>query len=183
VTLEALMDKVVTSHRDDWHVIVCWGANTGPTYREQFTFYETWNSDYHGVLENQSHSHVCTYKADVSITLSFGLGRSETFTEEWANGFPDSHASSSWVDVFYNNALVFRDFYVEVDGGRAKLPIPRRKWDEDKKNIIALEVPKPRRDFIRLVDSFESGNEFEHCFKDAGFKVVNEPWPDLRESD
>lgn len=179
--LEELMEKVITSHPDDWHRIVCWGANTGPAYREQFTFYETWESDYHGVLDAEGHSYACVYKPDVSITLSFGLDRSKEFAEEWANKFPDPHASSSWVDVFYNNALVFRDFYITVDGGRAKLPLPRRKWDAAKKNIIGLEVPKSRRDFIRLVDSFEGGDEFERYFRDAGFTVVDEPWPDFRE--
>lgn len=177
MTLETLMEKVIHSHREEWHKITCWGANSAPSYHNRLTFYETWESNYHGVLDAEDHSNVAVYMPDVSITLAFGLHHLDDFKEQWANKFPDSHASSSYVDVFYNNALVFRDVYVSVDGGRAKLPLPTRKFDDANKKVIALEVPRPRHDFIRLVDHFEGKSDFDRYFRDAEFKIVNAPWP------
>jgi hypothetical protein len=171
------MDKIIASTRDDWHKITCWGANTGPSYHSGFTFYEKWNNE-RGVLEESSHSNVAVFIPDISITLAFGMDALDEFKEEWANKFPDSHASSSYVDVFYNNAFVFRDVYVSVDGGRAKLPLPTRTFDKEKKEVVALEVPERRRDFIRLVESLEgSVDEFDQYFEEAGFSIVKKPWP------
>jgi len=173
------MELVVTSSPSDWHTITCWGANSGPSFHDRFDFYDTWNTKFHGVLVADEHSNVAVYKPDVSITLAFGLRQLEDFKEEWANKFPDPHASSSYIDIFYNNALVFRDVSVTVDGGRSRLPLPRRKFDDAKKKVIALEVPRRRHDFIRLVESLDAGrvDEFDRYFQDAGFAIVNEPWP------
>ena len=178
MTLSELMDKIIVSDREDWHIITCWGGNSGPSYHDEFTFYETWAREHHGVLEARSHGNVAVYMPDVSITLAFGLYALKDFKEEWANKFADPHASSSWVDVFYNNALVFRDLYVTVDGGRSSLPLPTRRFDDAKEKVIALEVPQRQHDFIRLVRSLEgSVQEFDRYFNNAGFKIVDEPWP------
>ncbi len=177
MTLQEVMDTVIRSSRDDWHKITCWGARSGPSYRERFTFWRTWEGQL-GVLEAEGQSNVAVYMPNASITLAFGLDDLEDFREEWANKFPDPKASSSYVDVFYNGALVFRDVYVTVDGGRVHLPLPTPKLDEAKKKVIALEVPKRRHDFIRLVESLEgSVAEFDRYFQDAGFKIVDRPWP------
>src|SRR5258706_10531254 len=117
---------------------------------------------------------------DISITLAFGLEALADFKEEWANKFPDPHASSSYVDVFYNSALVYRDIYVSVDGGRAKLPLPNRKFDKSTDKVIALEVPKGRHDFIRLINSLGGAiSQFDEYFARADFKIVDEPWPEF----
>ena len=65
------------------------------------------------------------------------------------------------MDVFYNNAMVFRDVYVTVDGGRAKLPLPKRVFDKAKDKVIALEVPRAHHDFMRLVDSFQGVSDYK----------------------
>ena len=177
--LNEVMDKVIGSQRRDWHKITCWGAGSGPSYRNNFTFYET-SEGPEGVLHESSHSNVAVYIPDVSITLAFGLDADEEFKGEWVNKFTDSDASSSYVDVFYNNALVFRDLYVTVDGGRAILPLPTQKFDDAKKKVIALEVPQRRHDFIRLVQSLEgSVSDFDNYFEEADFKRINAPWPNF----
>jgi hypothetical protein len=150
MTLQALMERVITSQREDWHTINCFGADRGPAYRDRFTFWSKLNGQ-SGVLEAESHDIVAVYMPDVSITLAWGLRHIDDFEEEWANKFSEPHASSFYVDVFYNNALIFRDICVSVDGGRATLPLPTSKLDEKKEKVVALEVPKPRRDFIRLI--------------------------------
>jgi hypothetical protein len=115
-----------------------------------------------------SHSNVAAYKPDVSITMAWWLKQLDSFKEEWANKFPDSSASSHYLGIFYNDALIFRDVYVTVDGGRAKLPLRDRKWDE-KKEIVALNVPRCRRHLVRLVDSLEYASQFDRYFQEAGF--------------
>ena len=51
----------------------------------------------------------------------------DNFLEPWANGFPDPRARGNIADVFYNSALVLREHYVVVDGGRAYLPCQTQK--------------------------------------------------------
>jgi hypothetical protein len=175
--LEELLETIVTSDREDWHSIPCWGADSGPSYRDLFTFYEMWDGE-RGVLKAESHAYAAVYKPDVSITLAFGLRHVENFQEEWANQFPDPHASSSYVDVFYNNALVYRNLYVTVDGGRASLPLVTRKFEQEK--VVALEVPRSYHDFIRLISGLKGSSDmFEDYFARAGIKIVEEPWPKL----
>ena len=84
--------------------------------------------------------------------------------------------------MFYNNALVFRDLYVTVDGGRVSLPLPKRKLDESSSEgkIVALEVPEGYHDFIRLVESLEgSADRFEEYFVRAGMTIVEKLWPEF----
>lgn len=171
MTLHDVIDTVIDSSTDDWHKIVCWGANSGPSYHSRFTFYDTWEGQ-QGILSEDSHSNVAIYIPDVSITLGFGLKSLDNFQEPWANNFPDPHASSSYVDIFYNKTLVFRDLYVVVDGGRSYLPLPKRR--------DALEVPRRRHDFIRLVDSLSGAvSDFDDYFERAKFQIVDDPWPEL----
>jgi len=171
------MDKIIESKAEDWHSIICWGGDSGPSYHGSFTFYEKYHGR-EGVLEEDSHRDVAVYMPDVSITMAWGLHWVKDFREDWANSFPEPTATSSYVDVFYNNALVFRDVRVTVDGGRVSLPLPNRKFDKDTNKVIALEVPERCYSFIKLVHSIENSllDYDEYCER-AGFKIVKEPWP------
>ena len=57
MTLQELIEKVVTSDREDWHKITCWGANSGPSYRDHLQFYNIWEGE-RGVLNAESHRRV-----------------------------------------------------------------------------------------------------------------------------
>lgn len=70
-------------------------------------------------MGGDAHGNVAIYMPDISITMAFGLTAVEDFKEDWAKRFPNSSASSSIVDLFYNGSLVYRDIFVNVDGGRA----------------------------------------------------------------
>ena len=176
--LTQLLETVVSSQRTDWHHIACWGAHSGPSYREHFTFYEGYEGDEH-VLKADSHGNTAIYIPDASITMAFGLEAVEDFKEQWANSFPDPSASSSFVDLFYQGALVYRDVYVNVDGGRAKLPLPRRIFDKQTKKVTALHIPEAKYQFFKLLDEIEHLSDFDRYFEQAGFQIVQEPWPDL----
>ena len=118
-----------------------------------------------------SHGMSAALRADLAVTLAWGLKSNEDFHEEWANQFSDPHATSSYVDLFYNGALIHRELYVTVDGGRASLPLPERRGER-------LVAPIGYAHLCRLLVSFETNaDDFDHYMTRAGISVVDEPWP------
>jgi hypothetical protein len=177
MTFEEVIETIASSEPDEWWRDACWGANSGPSYHYQPEFWELIDGATN-VLKVNSHTNVAAYKLDVSITMAWGLKQLDNFKEEWANKFPDPSASSCFLDVFYNNALIFRDVYVNVDCGRAKLPLPIIKWDDKEQKVVALNVPTRQRRLIKLVDSLEYVSQYDDYFRRAGFTEVDENWPD-----
>jgi len=49
----------------------------------------------------------------------------ENFREEWANRHPDSKATSYEYCLYFNSTLIHAFILVSVDGGWAKLPMPK----------------------------------------------------------
>lgn len=177
MTLRELLNVVLESTPDDWHKITCWGASSGPSYRDHPKFFEVYEGQ-KDVLVTRSHPEVAVYIPDVSITMAWGLDSNPDFKEDWANKFPDPTASSHFVDLFYNDALVFRDLYVNVDGARCGLPLPSLKRDKDGK-VVAREVPHDKYTFFNLLESIGgSVIEFDQYFRRAGFTLVEENWPE-----
>jgi len=89
--------------------------------------------------------------------MAFGLTVNDDFKEKWANSFPDPQASSHILDLFMSNTLVDRIVYVVVDGGRAKLPIPKSTTD--------LSVTQKEYELFKLIDGMESGHgNFDEYF-------------------
>lgn len=163
ISLFELIELIAFSAVEDWHCVDCWDA---PSYHTKFEF----NNGMDGrsnFLFAESHDGYAVYKSDVSIALAFGLTANEDFNAQWANKFPDPRASSAYIDIFYNNALVYREKYVKVDGNGAKLPIPI--------NPNKLRVPRSYAFLIQLVDELEGNtSEFEKYFRDAGLKRIND---------
>jgi len=171
LSLRRLLDTIINSGLDDWRTIVTWGAYSGPSYRNRFQFYNIYNEQ-GNVLKHDEHSSVSVYKPNISITIAAGLTINERFEEPWATGFPDRNASSHFIDVFFNNALVFRDMFISVDGGRACLPLPKSKTE--------LFVPKNKVRFVRLIDYIDEGvSDFDSYFSRAGLIETDEEWPVL----
>ena len=170
MTLDELINLVTSSNPQDWYTTVCWGADSGPSYRDHFNFFQVYEGQ-SNVLVAKAHPLVACYKPDLSVTLAWGLDENPHFEEPWANGFPDPKAASHYIDIFYNNALVFRTLYVSVDGGRAYLPLPEGP-DE-------LVVPRPYNALIRLIDHIGGTriSEYDTYFRRAGFQVVEGVWP------
>jgi len=63
--------------------------------------------------------------------------------EEWTKKFPDPHASSLYVELWYNSTILKRSTYVLVDGARYMVPLPKPisegKW-KIKKNSIEYKI-------------------------------------------
>ena len=163
MTLQELIERIKMSSPGDWHKI-----GGFPSYRDKFTLHSNADSRW---VEVEPHDVVAVYKPDVSITMAWGLTVHADFQEPWANEFPDRRASSHYVDIFFNSALVFREMYVSVDGGRAYLPLPRR--------AEAHVIPADYARFVCLLNALSFHvSQWDRYFTQAKFTVIDSaPWP------
>lgn len=166
------VSEVLQSEKEDWNVIPCWGSGTGPSYRDKFEISTRIGPARSWELEVLSHSHTAALKDNLAITIAWGLSANEDFQEPWANGFADPHATSSHVDFFYHGALVYRELYVTVDGGRVSLPLPEQRSGQ-------LVVAENYAKVVALLNSLEGpyADEFERYMTEAGIVRANEVWP------
>jgi len=175
MNLNEYSNRIIESTKNDWNVITCWGFGAGPSYLEQSTVWSSSNNEFENI-EIESHGMVASLKSDLSISMAWGMTLNSSFTEEWANQFPDPHASSGIVDFFYNGVLIFRDTYVTVDGGRCKLPISHREFDDETHEVIRHIIPRARYNFYRMLNGFVSTYDYDNYFSRTGFEVVETPW-------
>ena len=159
--LEGLLALITDSDPEEWSQI-----SEGPTYRDYLLEVSSSN---HRWTEINSHHTVMVYKPDIAIGIAFGMTWKEDFKEVWANKFPDSRADGRFVDVFYNGMLVHRDFYVTVDGARAKLPLPKTRED--------LVVNEQYYRLIGLLNSLSGVSDYESYFRRAGLEIGEAKWP------
>jgi hypothetical protein len=165
--LRKLMDVVIDSAQEDWHLIA-----DAPSYHDHLKFYEARGTG-SNVLHVEAHHSTAVHIPDVSITMAWGLKWQEDFQGEWCKNFPDPHANGGWLDIFFHSALVYRSSYVWVDG--IYLPLPKHKDGR-------LEVPKRACDLMSIIDQMGQSprpdfNPYESDLKRAGFTVVDEEWP------
>jgi len=94
-----------------------------------------------------SEESIFVYLEDVNLRMESKHGEEDEhvddFREPWANKFPDSRARSYYVNVYYGATLIERVILVTVDGGRARLPLPR---------IGSLSVPELNLAVARVFD-------------------------------
>ena len=170
MTLDQLLKTIIASSKDQWHAITCWGTGSGPSYRSQFEMRDAADDSQKALVTAGSHRVVASYKPDLSISVAFGLTSNSDFQEEWANIFHNPKASTHHADVFLNGALVYRDSYVLVDGGKAKLPMPKRR----------MLVPKGYYYFVRLLDNLGGhASRYESYFNKSDLQVVDAAWPEF----
>ena len=168
MNLPELVGRIVGSSREDWHLIA-----DAPSYRDHLQFYETYDGQ-PNVLHVAAHHSVAVYVRDVSITMAWGLKWLEDFKEDWCKNFPDPKAHGGFVDVFFNNALVYRTAYVWVDG--IHFPLPRHTKGKE------LEVDKRACEFMEVIDSMGRAarpayDKYQSDLRRAGFTVVDKEWP------
>jgi len=113
------MTTVLKSSLEDWHFMA-----DAPSYHDHLRFFNVYDGQ-PNIVHVASHHSIAVYMPDASITMAWGLKWPDDFKEPWTEKFPDHSSSAGWLDVFFNNALVFRTPYVVVDGGRITLPLPR----------------------------------------------------------
>ena len=69
------------------------------------------------------------------------------------------------MDVFFCGALVWRDVYVVVDGGRGNLPIP-----SDRDGIQTVTYDEDR--LMRLLNALDGPSRYADLMSIAGFRVM-----------
>lgn len=156
----------------DWTKIGCSGAGAGPSYKNSMSVWNKGDGEFHNI-EVESHYEILSLKKDLLISVARGITHNDDFVEEWANSFPDSHATSSFIDFFYSNQLIYRDIYVSVDGGRANLPLPSMKFDKSY-NLIGLEVASEKYEFFKNINNDIS--EYERYLSMAKIEIVDKEW-------
>jgi len=175
MTLFDLINTFVNSAPSDWYSIGCWGHGSGPSYRNQFTFWNTYKGD-SNILTHREHSNVASYKPDISITIAWGIdvGDEDDRVEEgWARNNPDSNPGiNHYLDFFYNDALVFRASYCVVDGGRCELPFP--SFDPNGGLVVARQY----HDAIKKLSEITGNTNFDVYFGRTGIEIVEEEWVD-----
>lgn len=153
---DEILDLVANSTPEEWNKIVCWGGGGGPSFLNGLPGEDgNWTA----------HEERASYKPDVSVGLAWGITSNDDFKEEWANQFPDPHASSEFVDVLYNGMLVYRDIRVIVDGGRVGLPLPDRNGDD-------LTITRWQASFFGLFQELTGGWDFAEYVGRAAFRIV-----------
>ena len=66
-------------------------------------------------VEVHEHHSLLSYRPDLRISIALGLAHRADFVVDWAQLFPDKHASSSRVDFRYNGVPVYRcSAYISV---------------------------------------------------------------------
>ena len=176
MTLNELLDTFIGSSRDDWNRIACWGHGSGPSYRNQFTFWEVFNGN-ENVITHREHSDVASYKADLSITIAWGIdvgSADDRVDRPWARNNPDDNPGvSHYLDFFYNDALVFRTSYCVVDGGRCPIPFPNY---DNNGNVF---VSRRYHDLIKTFADIAFGltDTYDVYFDRTEIELTNENWP------
>lgn len=173
MNLEEFQNTIINTDPKDWNNISCWGAGSGPSFRDSFSVWTKGSGEFHNI-EIDSHAEIYSLKSNLLISVASGISHNDDFIEEWANSFPDKHASSSFVDFFYSNQLVYRDIYVSVDGGRCAIPLPDIKFDQEKGKLPKLTVPRDKYRFFRLLNG--AGYDYADYFSRTGIEIVDEPW-------
>ncbi len=160
MTLNDLIQKICTSTSNDWYSI----DTNGPLFKHRIKENgQSYNID--------QHNEYASFRLDLSITLAWDLVENENFVEPYANNNPDSHSKSMWLDVFYNGALVFRQMYILVDGGRAYLPTPTY-------NNGVYEVFKQQADFVYIINDIIgiTREDYEGYLNRNNIIITNSPW-------
>ncbi len=175
MNLKEYQDQILDAEKEDWNRIACWGSGSGPSYFNKFVVWNTGGGEFSNIKVD-SHDELISLKSDLSISVAWGISHNDDFKEKWANGFPDPHASSGYVDFFYYGQLVYRDIYVTVDGGRCQLPLPQMVFNRDTNDIEKLTVAKDKYHFFRLLNSLITTYDYDSYFERAGLEIVDTSW-------
>lgn len=116
----------------------------------------------------QQSKSVRIFKRDVNLRFETSYENDgiqcEDFKEEWANRFPDPHATGVFCDLYYAASRIERFVLVSVDGGRALLPLP--------KSALDLRVPALTYKVAQIHDTLGS---LDGYMLRSGLRVQAEP--------
>jgi hypothetical protein len=158
----------------DWWTDACWGAHSAPSFRSSLAVWTDASDNFTGIEVTQ-YSNVAALKKDLSVTLAWGYPCNNDFFESWCERFSRKDASSDYIDFYYNGAVIYRDIYVNVDGGRVMLPMPSAEYDEGNK-LRRLTIVRAKMDFYRLLNSLQAGYDYDSYIRQLDAEIVDSPW-------
>jgi hypothetical protein len=82
----------------------------------------------------------------------------ENFKESWSEQFPDSHATSYYLEIRYHTTVLQIFTFVSCDGGRYFLPLPQRNKDGSfsiNPNSIEYKIAELYRQYFPIDSAFE----------------------------
>ena len=173
MNLSEFQRQICGSEYEDWTFITCWGSGSGPSFLDKVDVWKNGKGEFIE-LEIDSHISVMSFKPDLQISVAHGIPHEKDFGEGWANSFSDRRASSAFVDFFYAKNLVYRDFYVAVDGGSCLLPLPEQIIDSSH-NVTGLTVTRERAAFFSLLNGNDSRSYYEYLRR-AGIELSDGRW-------
>ena len=160
--LFALRKLIAESWDEHWHTLPI-----GPYFHDGFGEVDSSEGHY---LEHRAHYYRAVLMSDVDVSLEFGMSldgdRDRTIEGfGWGLTFPDPAVRREFIDIFYRGALVDRMLVLDVDGGRATLPIACKISGD-------WAVYGWEHDIVALVDRLNGNGEFEGYFGQTDWKVV-----------
>jgi hypothetical protein len=110
---------------------------------------------------------IAVYKNDPALRIEFKHTNESVhnfdFRERWANKFPDPNATSYYYYLYYGSTRLKEFILVSVDGGRARLPLP--------KSAIDFSVEPIRYKIALIFDRFDTCNAY---MERAGLYLANQ---------
>lgn len=165
--LNELMALIAQSAPTDWVV------NASPTFLFRLVPIRGGQDNRTLDLELQEHTVVMTFKPEVSISMAYGMVQDKEFKDDWAMRFPNKRAHTTFLDILYHGALVFRDQMVAVDGLRCILPLPPPNQVQP-----PFDIPERRLRVAKLVHALAGPDiSFDQYFQRVGMRSANHPWP------
>jgi hypothetical protein len=169
MNLREILDYVVSTQPGQWYSV---------PYAERalmpFTAIGMWTGgDQRWGLEIEAHYTLAINLEHPEISLAWGLKLDEDL-EFPALEFPDRNISSSAADIMLNGALIHRAALLNIDGGRARLPMPGYATvatdDPTMPLLIGDKVSDWEVAFVRLLEGISPGiKEFDRYFERSGF--------------
>ncbi|MFT3912230.1 MAG: hypothetical protein QM737_22575 [Ferruginibacter sp.] len=172
MTLNELYELFINSNRNDWKVIPCWGANSGPSFKNKFG-YQLHEGDANA-LQVKQFSNIAAYKNDLSISISWGLDVYDMedmnrVNEPWAVGFPNpAPGTLKFLDFYYNDSLVNRLEYIVVDGGRCYMFHPRPQAGGNG------TYTRTQYEFLNKLNQITGSDVLDHYMRMAGITIHEE---------
>lgn len=170
--MDELINLIAGSAAEDWHQI-----QSGTTYTDRFAVSGAGDGD--TVVDVDQHPYLATYRRDVDVRVAWGAARDSvgffggpapSLSFDW-NTFPDRDVSARLLDVFYRGALVYRATYLDVDGGRDRLPFPHtREHDGQLRQLVGQR----QVDLVGLLEELTKStrSSYQANLAQAGFTTV-----------
>ena len=163
--LDEYVNLVATSAPADWRV------HKSPTFHYRVV---PVRGGPNRIVDFELHEHnvIMTFAKDVGVNMCFGLVSDRNYTSAWSGRFPDKRAQSTFLDFFFNGAMVFRETMVWVDGWRCVLPEPTTTAGPP------FQIPEKKYRVCKLLHGLVGpGTNFDDYFRRAGMLPSADAWP------